>query len=315
MTSTITNYSALIDTTYPVPGVDNDTQGFRDNYIQIKRGLESAASEITDLQISQYEVNTRLNNATVVGDNYATLIASTVTTLVINSLTNNIPDIVTPIVKSWYDNTITNDIVTLENTLTTNTLVLQNQITTVSQAINSLQAADIVLNSTATTLWNNVDQLFTEQSSLTNRVEVIEGQFPIVEATATQAWQEATSLQSSTLANTNAIISIQSTVTNLWNTTYGPGNALSSIASINNDISGIKATAVNTGLAIASLQSTIAGMPQYASQYPPVASAKGTPGDKRGMYYADLNYIYVCISDYTNGSVNIWVRAATTSSW
>lgn len=39
-----------IDETYPVAGIDNDTQGFRDNFNYIKAGLTTAASEITALQ-------------------------------------------------------------------------------------------------------------------------------------------------------------------------------------------------------------------------------------------------------------------------
>lgn len=42
--------SGTIDAEYPVAGVDNDTQGFRDNFSIIKTGLSTAASEITQLQ-------------------------------------------------------------------------------------------------------------------------------------------------------------------------------------------------------------------------------------------------------------------------
>ena len=38
-----------IDTTYPIAGQDNDSQGFRDNFSQIKTGLETAKTELTDL--------------------------------------------------------------------------------------------------------------------------------------------------------------------------------------------------------------------------------------------------------------------------
>ena len=48
MASTI--ISETIDATYPVAGVDNDTQGFRDNFQIIKDGLTAAKSEITILQ-------------------------------------------------------------------------------------------------------------------------------------------------------------------------------------------------------------------------------------------------------------------------
>ena len=49
--------SGTIDGTYPVAGVDNDTQGFRDNFTIIKTGLASAASEITSLQANTAKLN------------------------------------------------------------------------------------------------------------------------------------------------------------------------------------------------------------------------------------------------------------------
>jgi hypothetical protein len=39
-----------LDALYPVAGVDNDSQGFRDNFANIKTNLGYAKSEITDLQ-------------------------------------------------------------------------------------------------------------------------------------------------------------------------------------------------------------------------------------------------------------------------
>ena len=39
-----------INTTYPIAGQDNDTQGFRDNWLSIKTNLNTASSEISALQ-------------------------------------------------------------------------------------------------------------------------------------------------------------------------------------------------------------------------------------------------------------------------
>lgn len=39
-----------IDVNYPIPGVNNSSQGFRDNFSAIKTNLNTAATEITDLQ-------------------------------------------------------------------------------------------------------------------------------------------------------------------------------------------------------------------------------------------------------------------------
>lgn len=50
----------LIDITYPIAGQDNDTQGFRTNYINIKNNFIQAATEITNLQ-----ANVNYGNANV----------------------------------------------------------------------------------------------------------------------------------------------------------------------------------------------------------------------------------------------------------
>jgi len=50
MASTINTTN--IDENYPVAGQDNDSQGFRDNFLAIKTGLGVAKNEITDLQSS-----------------------------------------------------------------------------------------------------------------------------------------------------------------------------------------------------------------------------------------------------------------------
>jgi hypothetical protein len=61
MSSTITNYTSNINTAFPVPGADNDTQGFRDNFGAIQNALDVAAAEISDLQI----INTAIATYTI----------------------------------------------------------------------------------------------------------------------------------------------------------------------------------------------------------------------------------------------------------
>lgn len=55
-----------INVNYPVPGVNNNSQGFRDNFASIKNNLDQAATEITDLQnnvvVKNALANTVLNN-------------------------------------------------------------------------------------------------------------------------------------------------------------------------------------------------------------------------------------------------------------
>ena len=52
MASTITQFSSLININYPIPGVDNDSQGFRSNFSSIRESLKIAGDEISRLQIS-----------------------------------------------------------------------------------------------------------------------------------------------------------------------------------------------------------------------------------------------------------------------
>lgn len=68
MTSQI-SYSG-IDENFPVAGQDNNSQGFRDNFLYIKEGLTQASTEITDLQNNTAKLNsdnnfnrTRIENA------------------------------------------------------------------------------------------------------------------------------------------------------------------------------------------------------------------------------------------------------------
>lgn len=56
--------SETIDAAYPVAGVDNDTQGFRDNFQIIKDGLATAKSEVTALQDQTAKLVDSNNQAT-----------------------------------------------------------------------------------------------------------------------------------------------------------------------------------------------------------------------------------------------------------
>ena len=49
--------TANIDTTFPVAGQDNDSQGFRDNFSQVKTQLDTASTEITTIQTNQAVTN------------------------------------------------------------------------------------------------------------------------------------------------------------------------------------------------------------------------------------------------------------------
>lgn len=75
MTSTVTDDSNNINTNYPIPGVDNDTQGFRDNFANIKNSLATAADEITALQLNSVTVDSQ-NDFGYVGNLYRPILDS-----------------------------------------------------------------------------------------------------------------------------------------------------------------------------------------------------------------------------------------------
>lgn len=57
MASTITNFSNAINVNYPIPGQDNDSQGFRTNFSKIQSALTVAGGEITELQVNSVNLN------------------------------------------------------------------------------------------------------------------------------------------------------------------------------------------------------------------------------------------------------------------
>jgi hypothetical protein len=59
MTSAITTTN--IDGAFPIAGQDNNSQGFRDNFTNIKTGLNTAKSEITALQTNTAKLNANNN--------------------------------------------------------------------------------------------------------------------------------------------------------------------------------------------------------------------------------------------------------------
>lgn len=64
-----------IDANYPIPGKNNSTQGFRDNFASIKQNLDISGSEITDLQ-NKVVLKSALANSTLNNDMGNTLIAN-----------------------------------------------------------------------------------------------------------------------------------------------------------------------------------------------------------------------------------------------
>ena len=54
--------TTTIDANYPVAGIDNDSQGFRDNFNSIKTNITTAGSEITALQANRARIDADNNH-------------------------------------------------------------------------------------------------------------------------------------------------------------------------------------------------------------------------------------------------------------
>ena len=67
-----------INVNYPVPGINNSSQGFRDNFTAIRTDLNTAANEITDLQ-NNVVVKQALSGTTLNNDMANTLISNAAT--------------------------------------------------------------------------------------------------------------------------------------------------------------------------------------------------------------------------------------------
>lgn len=77
-----------INTNYPVPGVNNSSQGFRDNFAQIKNNIDTASSEITDLQ-NKAILKAALNDS-VLDNNMANTVISNCATRGFRATTYNL---------------------------------------------------------------------------------------------------------------------------------------------------------------------------------------------------------------------------------
>lgn len=89
--------TGTINVNYPTPGVNNSSQGFRDNFTGIKNNLDTASSELTDLQ-NKAVVKSALDGTNLNNDMNNTLISNALTLnfrATTFSLGNNLSGLVT----------------------------------------------------------------------------------------------------------------------------------------------------------------------------------------------------------------------------
>jgi hypothetical protein len=102
MTSAI-NFSS-INASYPVPGIDNDSQGFRDNFSAIANALSVAKTELTALQTNAVIKSTLSGTPTTVNNN---LLGSTISNGLYNNMSGAVYGTVTVLSASVVDVDVT----------------------------------------------------------------------------------------------------------------------------------------------------------------------------------------------------------------
>ena len=77
-----------IDQNYPIAGQDNDSQGFRNNFSNLKTNFQYAADELTDLQ-NKVVLKSALAGTTLTNDMGGSLLKSVLTQDVRGTVLNN----------------------------------------------------------------------------------------------------------------------------------------------------------------------------------------------------------------------------------
>lgn len=339
MASTATAFIDNIDTTFPVPGVDNDTQGFRDNYITIKSGLTALANEVTGLMINPLAQVTSLNTLTQLEVSGV----ATISQLIVNGL-----DITPDAGGSFNLNTLTATTLTSENVVTPKVTLTPSGSGTTDGIVTLVDKRVLLENIESITLSD-------ESVSVTTQLQSWGGNAgPLYDSTLTLASVAGIAVGYkfklfSTETTTHSVLTINTLTNTITTDPFDPRTIPNSVTA-GSDVVFTKANFV--GIYAGRAPVNLKGAPgdkkgmffgddtyqyvcvqDYAGDnadiwkyYPnatgfckfvsaPPNTSKGGPGDKKGHIYANSGYIFVCVADYVAGVEDIWCRSATSLSW
>ena len=306
-----------IDVNFPVPGVNNNSQGFRDNFSAIKNNLTTASNEITDLQ-QKAVVKSALQNVTLNNDMANTLISNA---LVQNfrATTFNLGDSLTGTVMidvtagDVQYGTITGNvnlsfskwapagtqsnvqvILNVANSAAGWTIGFPNNVTDGLTSLESYSGNGVGGQATVPVGVSRLHYNFTTIDCGTNiEVQPLDRpRMPTGPGTGTVT-SVGVVASGTGLSVTGSPVTTSGTIT-LQNTgvvslSAGPGIGLSG----SNGSVTISSTGVCTRIT-----------------YGTAPSANGAPGDTQGDIRATSGYLFICVADYTTGSVPIWRRIA-----
>jgi hypothetical protein len=283
MASTITNFSSIVDVQFPVPGQDNDTQGFRTNFGAIVSALETAQREISNLDIEQVGIINQLSNITDITTFNGTVVTATIITATVITSSGNITangkfigdgSLITNISMPAITSIGTLTSLTLSDVETTATLTSQNNRLLLSGVSGITLVGDNTVSATLLGYSGSGPGFFDSTLTLSSIVGIDVGYTFKIYNTETSA---------------HTVLAIN-TVTN-------------SITTDPFDSSIPQGYGFGAGSIITFTQGLLVGSVSYASSTPTLPNGKST--DKKGYIFADATTIYISYADFGGGNP-IW---------
>lgn len=332
-----------INPNYPIPGINNSTQGFRDNFASIKTNLNTAGTEITDLQ-NKVVLKAALDGQTLNNDMANTLI-SNATTRSFRASTYNLGNNVQ---GSTVINVSQGDV--QYGTITANTTISFGGWSPVNTQSNvelhltiANTSASIIFPST-TNDGSNVPSVGLSYTALqlenyssnatpssgnthTNQVSIPAGVSQVNYLISTTSCgtlmdiypinrpKKSSFILNGTPATTNAAATGTITAATNSNSVTGSGTLFSTelvagrviLNSSNVVIGTVSSISSNTSLTLTANANVAVSGAAYRRVMP-----IGSLGDTTGAIETDGTYIYLCTADY-DGTTAIWKRVTPSS--
>jgi len=319
-----------INVNYPVPGKNNDSQGFRDNFASIKTNLDTAGAEITDLQ-SKVIVKQALANTTVNNDMANTLITNAATRG-FRSTTYNLGNALSGTVvvdvslgDVQYGTVVGNVTFQFSNwspTGTQSNVQLQLAVSNTNAVIS--WPTEVVSNNNnfgVTTLENFANVANTATITIPNGVSQLDYRLSSTDCGNTiiiepyNRPRKATQILVGTPSVSNVTCTGTITFTTSSNVVTGSGTSFTTeltagrplLTSSNVLIGTVQSVANNTSLTLTANAVVANSAVNFRAQIP-----SGSQGDVTGTILVDANYMYVCTKDWNLANSTV---AANASIW
>jgi hypothetical protein len=309
-----------IDVNFPVPGVNNNSQGFRDNFSAIKTNLDTAGTEITELQ-QKAVVKTALNDVALNNDMANTLVS--------NALTQNFRA-TTYNLGTDLTGTISIDVTAGDvqyGAIAGNVSLNFSKWAPAGTQSNVqviLNVSNVNANWTVSFPDNVTDGLTTLELYTGNGI----GGYATIPTGVNRLHYNFTTIDCGTNIEVQPLDRPRQpqgpgsgTVTSVGIVASGSGisvtgSPVTTAGNITVQNTGVTRLTAGTGISLSSSNGAVTisstGLSTRVT-YGSAPSVNGAPGDLQGAIRVDSNYVYICTANYTTGTVPIWKRIALSS--